>query len=101
MDQKTILVGVQDTPHRIQDYVNHFNKDFIGLTVSVSALAKVWNDNGIYRAIPEGSPATGYTVDHMARLMLIDRDGNLRASYGYGTLVEDLVHDLKLLSQEF
>jgi protein SCO1/2 len=100
---KVVLVTVpqRDTPERIQAYVNHFNRDFIGLTGTESTLAKVWDDYGIYRAIPEGSPVTGYTVDHTARITLIDQNGSLRAAYGYGTPVEDFVHDLKRLSQEF
>ena len=41
--------------------------------------------------------ATGYLVNHTARVYLIDRDGNLRLSYSYGTPTDDFVHDLKIL----
>lgn len=89
----------RDTPQRVQEYANHFNREFIGLSGSESDLAKVWNDYGVFRSVAEGSPATGYLVDHTARITLIDQDGNLRSSYGFGTPVEDLVHDLELLLQ--
>jgi protein SCO1/2 len=99
---KVVFVTVdpqRDTPQRVQEYANHFNEKFIGLSGSEAALARVWSDYGIFRQVAEGSPATGYLVDHTARVTLIDQEGRLRASYGFETPVEDIVHDLKLLLQ--
>ena len=99
---KVILVTVdpeRDTPQRMQEYVNHFSKDFIGLTESEPVLAKVWSDYGIFRQIVDEQSAAGYGIDHTARITLIDQDGNLRASYGFDTPVDDIVHDLKLLQE--
>lgn len=87
----------RDTPERIQEYVNHFNASFIGLSGSEQELAKIWNDYGIYRQEVPGVSAAGYTVDHTARVMLIDRDGNLRVAFGFETPVDDVVHDLQLI----
>lgn len=87
----------RDTPERVQEYVNHFNSDFIGLSGTESELAKVWNDYGVFREIAQGTSAAGYLVDHTARVTLIDRNGNLRLSYAFDTPVENIVHDLKLL----
>lgn len=89
----------RDDPQRVQEYANHFNKEFIGLSGSEAELARVWSDYGVFRSVAEGSPATGYLVDHTARVTLIDQEGRLRSSYGFETPVEDIVHDLKLLSQ--
>jgi protein SCO1 len=89
----------RDTPQRVQDYANHFNEKFIALSGEEAKLATVWNDYGVYRQVAEGSSATGYLVDHTARITLIDQDGALRSSYGFETPVEDIVHDLKLLLQ--
>jgi protein SCO1 len=99
---KVVFVTVdpqRDTPQRVQEYANHFNDEFIGLSGSDAALARVWSDYGIFRQVAEGSPATGYLVDHTARITLIDQEGSLRSSYGFETPVEDIVHDLKLLLQ--
>lgn len=99
---KVVFVTVdpqRDTPQRVQEYANHFNEKFIGLSGSEAALARVWSDYGIFRQVAEGSPATGYLVDHTARVTLIDQEGRLRSSYGFETPVEDIVHDLKLLLQ--
>ncbi len=87
----------RDTPQRVQEYVNHFNKDFVGLSGPESQLAKIWSEYGVFREIVEGTSAAGYLVNHTARVTLIDQDGNLRVSYGFETPVDDIVHDLKLL----
>src|SRR5687768_7691405 len=90
----------RDTPERVQEYVNHFNRDFIGLSGTEPELAEVWQDYGVFRETVEGTSAAGYLVNHTARVTLIDQHGNLRLSYAFGTPVETIVHDLKLLLKE-
>jgi protein SCO1/2 len=87
----------RDTPQRVQEYVNHFNPDFIGLSGSEAELAKVWNDYGVFREIVDGTSAAGYLVNHTARVTMIDQQGNLRVSFPFDTPVDDIVHDLELL----
>jgi protein SCO1/2 len=87
----------RDSPERVQEYVNHFNTDFIGLSGTEPELAEVWSEYGVFRQIVDGSSAAGYLVDHTARVTLIDQSGHLRLSYPFDTPVEDIVHDLKLL----
>jgi protein SCO1/2 len=61
-------------------------------------LQKVWNEYGIYREETEfPNSASGYLVNHTARVFLIDQDGNLHLSYSYGTPPEDILHDIKIL----
>jgi protein SCO1 len=90
----------RDTPERVQEYVDHFNPDFIGLSGTEAELAEVWKDYGVFREIVQGSSAAGYLVDHTARVTLIDQEGNLRLSYAFDTPVDNLVHDLKLLLRQ-
>ena len=87
----------RDTPERVQEYVNHFHPDFIGLSGSEQELAKVWNDYGVFRQVADSTSAAEYIVDHTARVTLIDQEGNLRVSFPFDTPVEDIVHDLNLL----
>jgi protein SCO1/2 len=87
----------RDTPERVQEYVNHFNPNFIGLSGPEPELAKVWNDYGVFREVVEGASAAGYLVNHTARVTVIDQQGNLRVSYPFDTPVENVVHDLKLM----
>ena len=85
-------------PNVSGEYVDHFNKDFVGLSGSESDLAKVWSDYGVSRAVVRRL-VCAYLVDHTARITLIDQEGNLRSSYSYETPVEDIVHDLNVLLQ--
>ncbi len=97
---QVIFVSVdpkRDTPEKMQEYVNHFNDKFIGLSGSMEELEIIWKDYGVFRSEVESTSALGYIVDHTARVYLIDVDGNLRLSYGFQTPVEDIVHDLELL----
>jgi protein SCO1/2 len=87
----------RDTPELVQEYAARFNPSFIGLSGSQAELEPIWQSYSIFRAEVQTDSAMGYTVDHTARLNLIDADGNLRLSYAYGTLVEDIVHDIELL----
>lgn len=87
----------RDGPERVQEYVNHFNPNFIGLSGPEPELAKVWNKYGVFREIVDGTSAAGYLVNHTARVTLIDQQGNLRVSFSFDTPVEDVVHDLNLL----
>jgi len=88
----------RDTPEKLQEYVSIFDPSFIGLSGSMDEMEKVWADYGVYREEEQlPNSATGYLVNHTARVNVIDRDGNLHLSYSFGTPVEDIVHDLKIL----
>jgi protein SCO1/2 len=88
----------RDTLEKLREYVAIFNPKFIGLSGPLEELEKVWNDYGVYREEEQmPNSATGYLVNHTARVYLIDQDGNLRLSYSYGTPPDDIVHDLKIL----
>jgi len=50
----------QDSPERVQEYVNHFNSEFIGLSGSETELQKTWNDYGVFRQIVEGPDAGSF-----------------------------------------
>jgi protein SCO1/2 len=81
----------------MQKYVERFNPDFIGLSGTEEELKPIWDSYGIFRETVEGTSATNYIVNHTARVILIDEDGNMRLSYGFQTPPEDIAHDIKLL----
>jgi protein SCO1 len=67
-------------------YVSVFNPDFIGLTGSQAELEPVWKNYWVYREINEQSrSAVGYLVDHTTRTYLVDKEGNLRLTYEFGS----------------
>ena len=90
----------RDTPERIQEYANHFNEDFIGLSGSIEELQTIWDAYGVYREIEESESVSGYLVAHTARVYLVDKAGNLRLTYAFGTPPGDISHDLKILVKE-
>jgi protein SCO1 len=87
----------RDTPEKIQNYVDQFNESFLGLSGSTEELEPIWEGYGIFREEVQAGSGLDYTVNHTARIYLIDQTGNLRLSYGFQTPMEDIVHDLELL----
>lgn len=97
---QVVIVAVdpdRDTPERIQQYAEHFDKSFIGLSGSLDELQKIWDAYGITRTIEKSQSASGYLVSHTARVYLVDKFGALRLSFAFGTPPEDITHDLRLL----
>lgn len=87
----------RDTAQAVQAYVSRFNPSFIGLSGSLDQLEKIWQDYGVFRELAQNVSAAGVIINHTARVTLIDTQGNMRLSYGFGTPVEDIVHDLNLI----
>jgi len=97
---QVIMVTVdpeRDTPEKLEEYMNYFNPTFIGLTGSEDEIAAAATPLGIFYEKHEGTPATGYLVDHTASVIVIDPDGHLRLIYPFGTLGEDIAEDIKNL----
>ena len=90
----------RDSPVRIQEYASHFNPNFIGLSGPIEDLQVVWDAYGVYREVEKTESAVGYLVSHTARIYLIDKEGNLRLTYAFGTSPGDIAHDLKILVKE-
>jgi protein SCO1 len=90
----------RDTLDHMTNYLNAFDPGVIGLTGSVAELEPVWAPYGVWREIQEGATAAGYLVGHSSRLYVIDRNNNLRATYSFGTPVEDVESDLRYLLKE-
>ncbi|MBE0672291.1 MAG: SCO family protein [Anaerolineales bacterium] len=87
----------RDTSEKVQKYVERFNPTFIGLSGTEEELAPIWNSYGVFREVVEGTSETNYIINHTARVILIDKAGNMRLSYGFQTPPEDIAHDIKLL----
>lgn len=91
----------RDTAERMRKYLTNFDPEIIGLTGERSELEPVWADYGVYQARVEGSSDENYLVDHSSRVYVIDRDGNLRLTYLFGTDSQLITDDIRhLVSQE-
>ena len=85
----------RDTPEKMEDYVNHFHPDFMGLVPrSPEETLEVATQYGIYYEKIDYGSATGYLMDHTATITLIDKDSYVRVVYPFGTSPKDLASDL-------
>lgn len=88
----------RDTQQRLGQYVARFHPDIVGLTGTPDELQAVYDAYGIYaQKVPLEDSAAEYTMDHTARVFLVDQDGRLRLSYSFGTPVEEILQDVQYL----
>lgn len=90
----------RDTPEKIGSYLASFDPAITGLVGSPDALAQVWQDYGVQVEYTPGATPDGYLVSHTARVYAVDRQGKLRLTYSFGTPLDDLEHDVRLLLKE-
>lgn len=105
-DVAVVFVSVdpeRDTPARLAEYVPAFDRAFYGVHVPLDALASVKTAYGVIAEknyYDKEDSAAGYSVDHTARVYLIDPAGNLRLSFSYATPVEDIRSDIEHILRE-
>ncbi|MCB8920781.1 MAG: SCO family protein [Ardenticatenaceae bacterium] len=95
---QVIMVTVdpeRDTPLQLADYVAHFDPSFIGLSGTEEQIAAAASDYGIFYERHEGTPATGYLIDHTARVFVIDKKGEYWLSFPFGMARDEMVSDLR------
>jgi len=90
----------RDTSDKMATYLKGFDAGVIGLTGNEADLASVWKSYGVFRQVSPGTNADNYSVDHTSRLYVVDKKGNLRVTYPFGTTVADIVSDLRFLIRE-
>jgi protein SCO1/2 len=91
----------RDGPARVRSYTAAFDPSFVGLTGSPEALAAVQKAYGVTarkRVVP--GTAAPYLVDHSAFVYVVDAEGALRLMFPFGTSLDDMTHDLRILVKE-
>lgn len=99
-DVQVVMITVdpaRDTPQVAGDYAASFHPTFIGMSGTPEEIAAVAEDYGVFYQAQEGTSATGYLVDHTARVFVVDKAGDLRVAYAFGTDRDDIVSDLRAL----
>lgn len=99
-DVQVLMVTVdpaRDSLDLLGEYVGYFDPTFLGVGGPESDLDRVATLYGIYVKRGEGTPESGYTVDHTGSLMAIDRDGFMRVLYTHDVDSDALAADLKQL----
>jgi len=100
---QVIMVTVdpqRDTPQKLAEYVNFFHPTFIGLSGSKAEIDAAAEGFGVYYEQHEGTEASGYLIDHTARIFVVEPGGDYRLSFGFGTPVEDIVSDISLILRQ-
>jgi protein SCO1/2 len=87
----------RDTAERLKGYLAGFDPQFVGLTGTLQGLQPVWKAYGVYQLPSTSTTAGDSQIDHSSHVYLIDRQGNLRLTYPFGTSVDDMVQDIKYL----
>ncbi len=88
----------RDGPERLRQYTAVFDRSFLGLTGPAEQLARIRQAYGVTatkRVVPGTSAA--YLIDHSAFVYVVDADGRLRLMFPFGTSIDDMTHDLRLL----
>src|SRR5215469_4054825 len=91
----------RDSPQVLRNYLDHFNKDFIGLTGSQAAVDAAQ----IAAKIPPakksaGRPGGAYDVGHASFVLAYTKDNLAHVIYPVGVGDDDFAHDLRLLVNE-
>lgn len=78
---QVIFVSVdykRDTPKKVSEYAQFFDKSFIGATADKETIDKITKDYGVYYNFIELKDSKlGYTVDHTSKFFIIDSEGEL------------------------
>jgi protein SCO1 len=90
----------RDPLPKLGEYVTTFDPVFYGLSGATETLASVWADYGVYVGVNEVEGASGYLIDHTARVYVVDRGGNLRLTFPFGMDWEAMAADLEYLLKE-
>lgn len=72
----------RDKPQRLDQYMNYFNPDFVGLTGSKEQLVSLTRSLGImYAKVEQEQTALGYLMDHSASVLLFNPSGEYHALF--------------------
>jgi protein SCO1/2 len=90
----------RDTPVKLRRWLDAFDKQFIGLTGSDSAVAAVEKAVGVPVAYRSDAAAGNYSVAHANFVVAYTKDNRAHLVYPGGVSQDDWLHDLPLLIKE-
>ncbi|HLB37127.1 MAG TPA: SCO family protein [Gemmatimonadales bacterium] len=86
----------RDTPGVLRDWLDHFSRNFIGLTGDSVTIARMQESLQLAPAVIEKAAAgvPGYTVGHSSLVVAFTSDNQAHVVYPFGIRQEDWAHDL-------
>lgn len=89
----------RDTPALLNEYVQLFHPDFIGLSGTAAQLHKTAQSFKAFYIKAPSLQAGQYGMDHSSAFYLLDQTGAIRSLLPGEATPEDLAHDLSVLIQ--
>jgi protein SCO1 len=90
----------RDTNELLKAYMGNFDPGFIALRPTLAELPQVAKDFKVYYKKVDGKTPGSYSMDHSAGTYVFDTKGQLRLYGRYGSGVEAMTSDIKLLLKE-
>lgn len=90
----------RDDPETLRRLMDIYDPSFIGLTGETVQLEEVWHRFGVFQAKQEAGPGGGYLVDHTSRVYVLDRNGDIGLTFGFGMGSEAMAEDLRHLIRQ-
>ena len=87
----------RDTQNYLNEYLNNFNDDIIGVTGSLEDL-KILGDNWRVYYEKVSLKNNDYTLNHTATVFMIDKDGNYRGTIAWGENQNSIAQKITKLS---
>lgn len=86
----------RDTSDSVTTYVENFGPNFVGLSGSPEAIAKVAKSYRVtYQKFQDQSMGDNYTIDHSALAYLMGPDGEFVTHIPYGTSPDKMAETLR------
>lgn len=99
-DVRIVFVSVdpeRDTPEALKTYLSSFGEGIVGLTGTQEQVDHVKSTFGIFGEKVESEGASDYLVNHTATLFLLDEQGDLLGTIGFGENKESAIAKLRRL----
>jgi len=103
-DLQVIFVSVdpdRDSTENLAEYVNHFNKNFIGATAGKGAIDRLTKQFGAGYILEAETAAGQYLVTHTSAIFLVDPLGRLVATFSQPHYASTLLSQHKKITEYF
>ena len=87
----------RDTSSRLRDWLNHYNRSFVGLTGTEQQIRAAARATGIPLPPPQKRTGASYSLDHSAFVLPFSPDGRAHVIYAQGFTGADYAHDMPIL----
>lgn len=90
----------RDTPERLREWLDNFDRDFIGLRGTHEEVNQIERAVGLPASVKPQDHGKDYQVGHAASVVAYTKDNLAHLMYPFGTRQADWAHDLPRLARE-